>query len=325
MKRNSKNNLLLISLHRKSLLNNYQKSVGKVISIKKIKKYRLGKILDNQKNIGIWGILNTENNYKIWKEIKKSDIIIFLYNKKFFSKAIVIDIKENKEIPTQIWDESAFLKNRNLLIFLEKIQTIDLDYEASIPTIINPNMSNAYYFGIMKVDEEKKNLLVSTFGNIEKSIDFLANPEKKNFAISDYLTQKQLDEEIILTTNQEMNKQRKGQQKFRENVLLNFNHTCAVCNLKDEELLEAAHIIPVNNEKTAGKTKNGICLCKNCHKMFDNGFFSFADDYSVIVSKKKKISKKTQSLLKKKKMGKNKILPSKEYLAMHRAKFGIRY
>ena len=61
----------------------------------------------------------------------------------------------------------------------------------------------------------------------------------------------------------------------------------------------------------------------NCHKMFDAGFFSFNEKYEVIISKQKKISKKMLTILKNKKMGKCKIPPSKEYLGLHKARFGI--
>ena len=325
MKKKSKNNnLLLISLHRKILLNNYQKSVEKLVSTKKLKKYDLREITQKEKNIGIWGIVNTEDNYKIWKKIKKSDTIIFLHNKKFFSKAKVIAIKEDNELPLQIWKNISFIENRNLLIFLEKIEPIELEYDACIPTLIEPNMSNAYFFPIMKISDKKKNLLVTTFGNLENAIDFLGNPESKNSSISDYLTEGELSEEVPITIKSGINKQRIGQQKFRKNILLNFGYKCAVCGISDIELLEAAHIIPIEDKNLAGKTNNGICLCSNCHKMFDNGFFSFNEKYKVVISKKKKISNKIFAMLKNQNMGKYKISPAKEYLGLHRTKFGIK-
>ena len=57
--------------------------------------------------------------------------------------------------------------------------------------------------------------------------------------------------------------------------------------------------------------------------MFDRGFFSFNDKYEVIISRQKKISKTMLTILKNKKIGKCKVFPSKEFLGLHRAKFGI--
>lgn len=317
-----KNNLFLISLHRKSLYTNYKKSVENQIPIKKLTDHGI-EITHKDNAIGVWGIVTTEDNIKIWKKIKKSDIIIFLHNKKFFSKTKVINIAENNKIPKRIWSDSPFIDNRNLLIFLEKTEPLCLEYNASIPILIEPRMSDAHYFAIMKINKEKRDFLAEIFGSIDNAIDFLAGSENKNLPISDYLTKMQLEEEVKITTKHGMSKQRLGQQQFRKNILLNFGNKCAVCRLDDEELLEAAHIIPIENKKLAGKTNNGICLCANCHKMFDRGFFSFNNDYEIIISRKKKISNNVIKLLKNNKMGKFKIALSKEYLTLHRTKFGI--
>ena len=322
-KKSKDRNIFLISLHRQSLFKNYQNSIENQIDTKKLKKNNLWKRIQKEKSIGIWGVVNTKDNYKIWKEIKKHDTIIFLHNKKFFAKSKVISTKENNIIPSQIWKEGSFIKNRNLLIFLEKIELIEFDYNSCIPTIIDPYMADAHYFGIMKVEETKKNFLVTTFGSIENAMEFLANPGNKLTSISNYLTKKQISEETEIKIKHGINKQRVGQQKFRSNVLQNFAYKCAVCKLSEKELLEAAHIIPVENEVIAGKTNNGICLCGNCHKMFDKGFFSFDKDYKIVISKKRQISNKILALLKNNQMGKYKISPSKAFLALHRAKFGI--
>lgn len=324
MKNYQKNqNLLLISIHRKSLSDIYQKSIEKPISKKILKSENIDKKITSQKNVRVWGLINTKENYKIWKSIRKSDIVLFLKSKKFFSKTKVIGIEKNSTFAEKIWENAPFVEKRDLLIFLEKIEPIELEYDSCIPTLIEPSIVNAYYFPIIKINEQKKNLLVTTFGNLDNAIYFLGNPEQKHYPISRYLTKKELSEEVPISIKTGINKQRIGQQSFRKNVLINFDYKCAVCRISDIELLEAAHIIPIEDKKLAGKTNNGICLCSNCHKMFDSGFFSFNDKNKIIISKEKKISNQLLSILKNQHMGKYKISPAKEYLGLHRAKFGI--
>ena len=324
MKKIPKNqNLFLISIHRKPLLEIYDKSVTKPISKKIFEKYNLAKIIQKKNGVAVWGLINTEENYKIWKNIQNSDLIMFFDGKKLFSKTRVIETREDNYLPKKIWSESSFLENRNLLIFLDAVESIELEYDACIPTLIEPKIPNAYYFPIKQIDTKKKKLLETTFGNLENAIDFLANAEKKNLSISEYLSEKEIIDEVPIILKPGISKQRIGQSRFRKNVLLNFGSKCAICETSDGDLLQAAHIIPVTDKNLSGKTNNGICFCLNCHKMFDAGFFSFNEKYEVIISKQKKISKKMLTILKNKKMGKYKIPPSKEYLGLHKARFGI--
>ena len=317
-------NLLLVSLHRKSLWNLYKKYVDKPVSIKILKNLNINKTALKHNDIRMWSVINTNENYKIWKNIHIDDIIIFLHDKKFFSKAKVIDTLEHDDKENRTENDVALGTKSNLLIFLEKITPIELDYDVCMQTLVNPQMPNAYFFPIMKISDAKKKLLISTFGNLENAVEFLANPEGKNSPISDYLTENKIMGETPYDIKTSLSKQRVGQQKFRKNILRNFYNTCAACKISDVVLLEAAHIIPINDKTLAGKINNGICFCSNCHKMFDNGFFSFDENYRIIISQHKKISNAVLAMLKNRKIKKSRILPSKEYLSLHRAKYNIK-
>ena len=316
-------NILLISLHRKLLLNIYEKYIERPLPTKIFKKMDNNKTILRRKDIRMWGIINTEENYQIWKNIKKNDIVMFLQNKKFFSKAKVITTVHNKK-GNAVDNDVAFVEKHGLLIFLENAISIDLDYNASMPVLIEPHMPNAYFFPILQISDKKKHLLISVFGNLDNAIEFLANPEQKNSSISAYLMEKNILEEIPYGIKTRLNKQRIGQEKFRKNVLMNFSNVCATCGISDRLLLEAAHIIPIKDNALAGKTNNGICLCSNCHKLFDNGLISFNEDYKIIFSRHKKISNDIVTMLKNHKMKKFKIPPSQNYLRLHRAKYGIK-
>lgn len=316
-------NLYLISIHRKVLLDIYDKSVKKPVSKKIFDNYDLRKTI-RKKNVAVWGLINTEENYRIWKKIQNSDLIMFFDGKKMFSKTRVIKTIEDENLARKIWHESSFLKNRNLLIVLDTIEPIELEYDACIPTLFEPKITSAYFFPIKKIETKKKQLLETTFGNLENAISFLADPKKKNLPISEFLNEEEKNDEVPIILKHGVSKQRSGQTRFRKHILSNFYNKCAICEISDIELLEAAHIIPVEDKKLSGKTKNGICFCSNCHKMFDSGFFSFNDKYEIIISKQKMISKIMLTLLKNKKIGKCNTLPSKEFLVFHRAKFGIR-
>lgn len=76
-------------------------------------------------------------------------------------------------------------------------------------------------------------------------------------------------------------KRRIHQQAFREKVLRAYKRQCALCRLKHEQLLDAAHITADADEFGAPVTSNGIALCKLHHAAFDRGFLAVRPDYRI--------------------------------------------
>ncbi len=62
--------------------------------------------------------------------------------------------------------------------------------------------------------------------------------------------------------------QRPGQARFRFRVLRRCGRRCMVCDLRVEELLEAAHVCSVE-EGGSDDPRNGVVLCRNHHRAFD--------------------------------------------------------
>jgi putative restriction endonuclease len=74
------------------------------------------------------------------------------------------------------------------------------------------------------------------------------------------------------------------QRGFRERVLRAYQEQCALCHLRHEELLDAAHILPDGDPDSEPVVPNGIALCKLHHAAFDKYFFGIRPDYTVEVS-----------------------------------------
>lgn len=62
------------------------------------------------------------------------------------------------------------------------------------------------------------------------------------------------------------------------------NHTCVYCGLEDERIMHVAHIKPIKGIKNRNKNghplnsfQNLVCLCPNCHSLFDKGFINKKD------------------------------------------------
>ncbi|HBQ64166.1 MAG TPA: HNH endonuclease [Clostridiales bacterium] len=78
-------------------------------------------------------------------------------------------------------------------------------------------------------------------------------------------------------------RQRLFQQAFREIVLSAYDEQCAFCRLRHVELLDAAHIIPDNDEQGKPVVNNGLSLCKIHHAAFDNHIVGVRPDYKIEV------------------------------------------
>jgi putative restriction endonuclease len=66
-----------------------------------------------------------------------------------------------------------------------------------------------------------------------------------------------------------LTQRRVHQQSFRERVLEAYRTQCAICRLRHEELLEAAHILPDGHPRGEPIVPNGLALCKLHHAAFD--------------------------------------------------------
>lgn len=71
------------------------------------------------------------------------------------------------------------------------------------------------------------------------------------------------------------------QRAFRERVLRAYREECALCKLRHQELLDAAHIIPDVEPGGEPRVQNGIALCKFHHAAFDRQFLGIRPDHVV--------------------------------------------
>jgi putative restriction endonuclease len=61
-------------------------------------------------------------------------------------------------------------------------------------------------------------------------------------------------------------------------VLRAYRDCCAVCRLRHEELLDAAHILPDGHQKGEPVVRNGLALCKLHHAAFDRHILGIRPD-----------------------------------------------
>jgi putative restriction endonuclease len=78
-------------------------------------------------------------------------------------------------------------------------------------------------------------------------------------------------------------KRRLHQRRFRELVVAAYRTRCAMCLLRHDELLDAAHILPDRDERGRPEIPNGLCLCRIHHAAYDANILGVDEKYRIHV------------------------------------------
>ena len=73
---------------------------------------------------------------------------------------------------------------------------------------------------------------------------------------------------------------------FRQRVIHAYQRMCAVCRLRHEELLDAAHILPDGHPGGEPIVPNGLALCKLHHSAFDQNIIGIRPDLVIEVNRR---------------------------------------
>jgi putative restriction endonuclease len=76
------------------------------------------------------------------------------------------------------------------------------------------------------------------------------------------------------------------QGRFRGVVLPAYRNQCAICRLKEQRLLDAAHIAGDADQRGEPVVSNGLSLCTIHHRAFDQDLVGISPDYEVRVARR---------------------------------------
>ena len=76
---------------------------------------------------------------------------------------------------------------------------------------------------------------------------------------------------------------------FRRRVLAAYRQRCAMCGVQ-LELLEGAHILPVDHPASTDGTDNGVALCALHHRAYDYALVTFDSDFRIHVNRARIVS-----------------------------------
>lgn len=80
-----------------------------------------------------------------------------------------------------------------------------------------------------------------------------------------------------------MVRKRPNQQRFKFEVLRRYGASCAVCDIRVQALISAAHLVP-KKAKGSDDAQNGLALCANHHMALDLGLWRISPDSMTLVA-----------------------------------------
>jgi putative restriction endonuclease len=81
-------------------------------------------------------------------------------------------------------------------------------------------------------------------------------------------------------------RQRLHQQRFRRDVLHAYRHRCAICALRERELVQAAHIVEDADEHGVAAIVNGLALCAIHHLAYDRNLMGIDPEGVVHIARR---------------------------------------
>ena len=124
------------------------------------------------------------------------------------------------------------------------------------------------------------NVLELTFTVAIDDIQFLDRINEENIAQDVEHDLAILDRRAYITSKFQ---QRLHQRHFHDIVLDAYRYRCACCQLRHDELLDAAHIIPDKEPEGLPVVTNGLAMCKLHHAAFDSHIIGISPDYNIHV------------------------------------------
>jgi len=74
------------------------------------------------------------------------------------------------------------------------------------------------------------------------------------------------------------------QQRFKLDVIRAYRHRCAICTLRERDLVQAAHIVPDAEPEGIAAVINGLALCAIHHLAYDRNLLGIDPDGAVHIA-----------------------------------------
>jgi hypothetical protein len=224
-----------------------------------------------------WGAVPGEKNIPTWEEMSEGDIVLTAYDNHYQYVSSVLFKLHNRALAESIWGLDSEGKTWEYMYILSEPKPVHM-HVASEPVI---NYLHNGYRGFTQIKSDRLDRIDDDYGDLNSfvatvfgvSIPRPIVPIEILVAEQDAESEGTFDPDSVIDERKKVFAaivRRRGQPKFRTELLEAYEGRCAVTGCAVEAVLEAAHIKSYAGEKTNHVT-NGILLRADIHTLYDLG------------------------------------------------------
>lgn len=227
-----------------------------------------------------------------WELIKENTLVKNLDYSSFHERATAIpqdfyqffntSIQNEKELPVMLLS-GHFKFKATIRTKLKQHKRKYINWESDFSNYLKEEFLN---WEDIEAGEKTSNMKLAFIKeNDSNTYQILVGSTNKNISENSSILKIEQRNDIGETEKLRLIKSRVGQGVYRKN-LIKVEDKCRVTGLSDLDYLIASHIKPWahsnDNEKLDGN--NGLLLSPHIDKLFDNGYISFSNDGSMLIS-----------------------------------------
>lgn len=226
-----------------------------------------------------WGAVPGPRNIPIWEQMQDGDIVLTVFGNRYRYISSVIAKIHNADLARAIWgvsDKGPEGKTWEYMYVLSEPRPIDVHVTSSP---VKNHLHNGYR-GFSRIGGDRLSSIRAAYSSLEGFVEEVFSAaippsvsEREIVEAEDVLEATAFDADSTVDGRRKVIAEvvrRRGQPKFRKELINAYAGKCALTGCEVEDVLEAAHIIGYLGSHT-NHVSNGLLLRADVHTLFDLG------------------------------------------------------
>lgn len=178
------NRIILFSAAGKKAHDHFSKTIVNDVDTSSL---HVDSILKDYPKVRVWGSVNTETQFKKWRNLKKGDILLFYHDKKYLGSGILEGTEKNSVLADSLWGykDPDTKQSFELVMFMKPSNVFDEDVDSlKLNKLLDyaDNFMPTRTLDFFPVVKNKTDALIEKYGSLEKALNtigFSLNQEQQ--------------------------------------------------------------------------------------------------------------------------------------------------